>query len=182
MNLFQVASSLLSEINIWYLDVATLGGPIGSAFADIRKCVTELKKIGLEVNQSKCEGINMCYPVDEFTELVTTLASDLPGLKRTELADMELLGSAILDQALENEIAQKLHTYLLISHRLQQLDTHTGLFLLKNAFSHPRLLFLLWSSHCYRHSDDLAACDERTRSTAETICNVQLDDTGWKQE
>ena len=178
----QVASSLSSEINIWYLDDATLGGPTESVFADIRKCVTEFKKIGLEVNQSKCEGINMCYPVDEFTELMTTLASDLPGLKRTELADMELLGSAILDQALKNEIADKLHTYLLISLRLHQLDTHTGLFLLKNAFSLPRFLFLLWSLPCYRHSDDIAVYDECTRNTAESFCNVQLDDTGWKQE
>ena len=81
--------------------------------------------------------INMSYPVDEFTELVTTLASDLPGLKRTEFADMELLGSAILDQAVKKAIANKLHTYHLMSHRLQQLVTHSGFFLLKNAFSPP---------------------------------------------
>ena len=94
-----VASSLSSEINIWYFDDATLGGPAESVFADVRKCVTELKKIGLEVNPSKCEVINMNYPVEEFTELVTILASDHRGLKRTKPADMKLLGSAILEQA-----------------------------------------------------------------------------------
>ena len=123
----------------------------------------------------------MSYSVDEFTELVKTLASDLPGLKRTELADMELLGSAILDQAVKKAIANNLHTYHLMTHRLQQLDTHTGFFLLKNEFSLPRLLFLLWSSPCYRHSDDLAPYEECTRNTAESICNVQIDDSGWKQ-
>ena len=160
------------------MDDSNLGGPAESIFADGRKCITELIKIGLEVNPSKCEVIKMSYPVDEFTELVTTLAPDLPGLKRTELADVVFLGSAIIDLAAKKAIASKLHTYHLMTHRLQQLDTHTGFFFLKNALSLPRLLFLHRSSPCYRHSDDLVAYDE---CTAESICNVQFDDTGWKQ-
>ena len=55
----EVASSLSSEINVWHLDNATLDGSAESVFADVRTCVTELKKIGLEVNSSKCEVINM---------------------------------------------------------------------------------------------------------------------------
>ena len=85
----------------------------------------------------------MSYPVDESTELMTTLASDHSGQKMTELAEMELLVSAILDQAVKKAIANKLHTYHLMTHRLQQLDMHTGYFLLKSAFSLPRLLFIL---------------------------------------
>ena len=77
----------------------------------LKKYVTELKKIGLKVNPSMCE-ISVSYPVDEFTELVTSLASDLPGLKGTELADMELLCSAIFDQEVHKAIANKLHTAL----------------------------------------------------------------------
>ena len=177
----QVASSQSSEINIWYLDDATLGGPAESVSADVRKCFTELKKNGLEINPSKCEVINMGYPVDEFTELVTALESDLPGLKITELADMELLGSAILEHAVKKVIANKLHTYHLMTHRLQQLDKHTGFFLLKNAFSLPRLRFLLRSPPCYRYSYDLAPYDECTRNTTELIFNVLFNDTGWKQ-
>ena len=170
---------LSSEIYIWYLDDATLGGPAESVFFGRTKMCYRVEKIGLEDDPSKCEVFIMSYPVDEFTELVTTLASDLPGLKRTELADMELLGSAIRDQAVKKAIANKLHTYRLTTHRLHQLNTHTGLFLLKNAFSLPRLIFLLRSSPCYRHSDDLAAYDECTRNITESISNVQFDDTGW---
>ena len=122
----------------------------------------------------------MNYPVDEFTKLVRTLASDLPGLKRTQLVDMELLGSPIPDQAVKKDIANKLHMYHLMTHRLHQLDTHTGFFLLNNALSLPRLLFLLRSFQCYRNSDDLTPYDECTRDTAVSICNVQFDDAGWK--
>ena len=108
----------------------------------------------------------MSYPVDELTELVTALASDLPGLRRTKLADMELLCSAILNQAVKKAIANKLHMYHLMTHRLQQLDTQTGFFLLKNAFSLHRLLFKLRSFPCYHHSEDPAPYDELTRNTA----------------
>ena len=160
----EVASSLSSKINIWHLDDATLGGQAESVFAIVRKCATEWKKIGLQINPSKCEIINNSYPVDEFTELVTTLASDLPGLKRTELVDMELLGSVIHDQAVNKAIANKLHTYHLMTHHLHQLDTHTSFFLLKNVLSLPCLLFLLSSSPCYRHFDDLAPVTQQSRS------------------
>ena len=177
----EVASSLSSKINIWYVDDATLGGPAESDFAVVRKYVTKLKKIGLEVNPSKCEINNMSYPVDEITDVMTTLTSYLAGLKRTEHGDVGLLRSAIIAQAVKKAIASKLRTYHLMTDRLQQLDTHTGFFPLKTAFSLPRLLFLLRSFPCYSHSDDLAPYDECTRSTAESICNVQFGDTGWNQ-
>ena len=71
----EVASSLSSEINLWYLGDTTLDGP------DVPNCVTKSKKICLHVNPSKCEINDISYPDDEFTEQVTTLASDLSGLK-----------------------------------------------------------------------------------------------------
>ena len=67
-----------------------------------------------------------------------------------------------------------------MTQRLQQLDTHTDLFLHRNAFSLPRLLFLLQSYACYRHSDDPADYDECTRISAVSICNVQFDYTDCK--
>ena len=45
----EVASSQSYEINMWHLDDATLGGPAEYVFADVRKCVAELKKICLDV-------------------------------------------------------------------------------------------------------------------------------------
>ena len=94
---------------------------------------------------------------------------------------MELLGSAILNQAAKKAINIKFSMYHFMANHLKQLDMHMGFFLLKNVFSFPRLLFLLCSSPCYHHSDDLVRYDECTCSTAESICNFQFDDTGWKQ-
>ena len=109
------------------------------------------------------------------------MLTGLPSLIRTEHGDMGFLRSVILDVTVKKVIANKLHMYHIMTHRLLQLDAHTGFFLLKTAFSLTRLLFLLRSSPCYRHSDDLAPYGECTRSTAESICNVLFDDTCWKQ-
>ena len=114
----EVASSLSSEINILYLGDVTLGVPTVYVFVDVCRCATELKEIDLEVNTSKCEVINMSHPIDELTDLATILASYLLVLKKAEHADMELLGSAILDQAVKKAMVSKLHTYLLMTHRL----------------------------------------------------------------
>ena len=104
--------------------------------------VLQLKKIGLIVNPFKCEVISMSYPVDKFKELVTTLASDFPGLKSTELADMDLLGSAILDQAVKKAIANKLHTDHLMAHRPQLLQqTRTRVYFFSIMHSHSLVFF-----------------------------------------
>ena len=58
----EVTSLLSSEVSIWHLDDATLG--CSDCFWDVHKCVTGLKKIGLEVNLSRCEVINTSYPDD----------------------------------------------------------------------------------------------------------------------
>ena len=61
------------------------------------------------------------------------------------------------------------------------LDGHPGLFLLKNAFFLPRLLFTLRCAPCHHHPELLAEYDEVTRSTTEALCNIHFDDNSWSQ-
>ena len=112
----------------------------------------------------------------QLTSLQSCVISSRP-LKDT-ISSYRALRFSDSRKAVKKAIANKLHTYNLMIHRLQQLDTLTDLFLHRNAFSLPRLLFLLRSFACYRHSVDY---DECTRITAVLICNVQFDDTDWKQ-
>ena len=63
-------------------------------FADVRKYVAELIKIGHEVDP--CESNYVRIPAYLVTETETTLASDFPGQSRTELAYMETYCSARL--------------------------------------------------------------------------------------
>ena len=61
------------------------------------------------------------------------------------------------------------------------LDGHPGVFLLNNALSFPRFLITLRSSPCLHHPELLAEYREVTRSTAEALCNIHLDDNSWSQ-
>ena len=64
--------------------------------------------------------------------------------------------------------------------KLIVLDRHQDLFLLKNCFSIPKLMYTLRSSPCYLEQDLLDSFDSSIRSCAELICNVVLDDSGWQ--
>ena len=63
--------------------------------------------------------------------------------------------------------------------RILLLDFHSGLFLLKNDFSLPRLLLSLRSAPCHHHPELLAEYDEVTCSTTEALCNIHFDDNCW---
>ena len=49
----QIARSVRSHINIWHLDDATISGPVESVCEDLRRIITMLSDIGLEVNPTK---------------------------------------------------------------------------------------------------------------------------------
>ena len=68
-----------------------------------------------------------------------------------------------------------------MNDRILLLDGHPGLFLLKNAFSLPRLLFTLRSAPCHHHPELLSEYDVITRSTTEALCNIHFDDNSWSQ-
>ena len=78
----------------------------------------------------------------------------LPEFKLTELTKMEVLGSSILNDATRGYIMRKLSDHKRISYRILLQDGHPGLFMLRNAFSLPRLLPTLWTTPCHHHPDD----------------------------
>ena len=94
---------------------------------------------------------------------------------------MELLGSPILADATRCCIFKKLSEYKRMNDRILSLDGLPGLFLLKNAFSLPRLLLTLRSAPCHHHPELLAEYDVITRSTTEALCNIHFDDNSWSQ-
>ena len=49
----QIANGVASELNVWYLDDATIGGSPESVLSDVQRCVTGLKRMGLIVNSKK---------------------------------------------------------------------------------------------------------------------------------
>ena len=54
-----IASSMKSNLNVWYLDDATIAGDPRSACDDIKRCSFILADIGLFLNPSKSELVSL---------------------------------------------------------------------------------------------------------------------------
>ena len=175
----QIASGIESELPVWYLDDATIGGSPESVLSDVQRCVTGLRRIGLIVNPKKTDIINVGLAAGRFSRVVNNFNELLPEIKVTELTKMELLGSPIVADATRCCILKKLHKGM--NDRILLLDGHPGFFLLKNAFSFQRLLLTLRSEPCHHHPELLAEYDIITRSTTEALRNIRLDDNSWSQ-
>ena len=145
----QISCQVESQLNVWYFDDATISGSPESFLSDVQRCITELKLIGLEVNPNK-----------------------------TELTNIELLGSPILNDATRFCIVRILSEYKRMNDRILLLDGHPGLFMLKNAAS---LLFPLRCAPCHHNPELLDECDEVTHSTTEELCSIYFDDNSWSQ-
>ena len=94
----QIACGVESELNVWYLDDATIGGSPESVLIDMQRCI-RLKRIGLIVNPKKTEIINVGLAAERFSRVVNSFTELLPEIKVTELTKMELLGSPIVADA-----------------------------------------------------------------------------------
>ena len=177
----QIASGVESELHVWLLDNATIGGSPELVLRDVQRCITGHKRIGLIVNPKKTEVINVGLAAGKFSRVVNSFSELLPEIKVTELTKMEFLGSPILTDVTRCYIVKKLSEYKGKNDRIILLEGHSGLFLLKNAFSLPRLLFTLRSASCHRHPELLAEYDVITRSRTEALCNIHFDDNSWSQ-
>ena len=66
----QIASGVDSQLNVWYLDDATIGGSPESVLRDVQRCITGLKRIGLIVNPKMTEIINIGLAAGKFFRVV----------------------------------------------------------------------------------------------------------------
>ena len=163
----QIASGVESELIVWYLYDATIGGSPESVLSDVQRCITGHKRIGLIASPKKTEIINVGLAARKFSLVVNRFNELLLEIKVNELTKMELLGSPILTDAKRCYIVKKLSEYKRMNDRILLLDGHPCLFLLKNAFSLPRILLALRSAPCHHHPELLAEYDVITRSTTE---------------
>ncbi|XP_029654943.1 uncharacterized protein LOC115228510 [Octopus sinensis] len=176
-----VAHSVRSPVNIWYLDDATICGPPRSVLDDLRSIIPALSSIGLEINSSKSEVLNLNIPSDFFAETLDALEHILKGARVSETKDLVILGSPIGHEALSQTLIAKPSNLSDMIERLSLIDAHVGFFLLRNYFSTPRLLYTLRSSPCFRMPNLLSDIDSILKSGAEYLCNIHFDALGWLQ-
>ena len=158
-----------------YLDDDTLGGSL----EDIKSDLTHFKELahnfGLKLNCSKSELI--C--VEDATR--DSILSHFPSLRVTPPERATLHESPIGGiEAIEIILQWKMTKLEKLGERLKVLQAHDALFLLKSAFSLPKLLYTLCRAPCDQ-SILLSSFDSLQMSLLESICYIHLTESGWLQ-
>ena len=89
-----IARSVSSSLNMWYLDDATLGGPADIVAADLGRILPALNEIGLVANPLKSEVIDVSCGLEFITKSSGIFAA-LPRAKVVPKMEVELLGAPI---------------------------------------------------------------------------------------
>ena len=170
-----------SNFSVWYLDDATIAGDPRSVCDDIKRCSCMLADIGLFLNASKSELVNLGIDEAVFLRETQFINSILENVSFVKKKDVILLGSPLTSTTIRPQFQHKLSIFKAMTEKLSLLDRHPAFFLLENCFSMPKLMYLLRSSPTFQHPDLLADFDDCLKSCATDICNVSFDDIAWIQ-
>ena len=175
----EVARRVESEFNVWYLDDAALGDTPERVIEDVKTLIDGLGTIGLEVNSAKCELTILDDTAPGETELL--FRAVLPNVRVVHRDDCSLLGAPLSDTGVPAEILRKRENLDLMISRLRVVDNHQAFVLLRNAFSIPKMQYVLRASPAYKHVVELGCFDESLRSAVASVTNVEVSGDSWVQ-
>jgi hypothetical protein len=170
-----------TEVNIWFLDDGNFAGPYKEVLIAFQYLMAESAKIGLEVKPTKCELVFLGNPSEEKLSEILAAFKAVCDVVVTEKDDLIMLGAPLGHRAAVTCLSSKKDDLDRIVERLKSIDSHYALFLLKNCFYMPKLLYFLRTAPCYKEEELLEAFDSTIVDALETICNVKLDEFSSKQ-
>ena len=173
-------SRLSSSLNVWYLDDGTLAGDPSIVESDFRKIIDEQDSLGLRVNIKKCELSVLGLDSAKNNAVATSFANNFPDINIVPVDDINLLGTPLFPGGIDKELSSRLHSFKLLCSRLERLDHHEALFLLKNAFFIPKFLYILRTFPCHGNRL-LTEIDLRMKACIESITNCRFDDPTFRQ-
>ena len=88
------------NLNVWYLDDATIAGDPRSVCDDTKRCSCMLPDIGLFLNPSKSELVNLDLDETVFLRETQCINSILENVSFVEKEDVKLLGSPLTSTAI----------------------------------------------------------------------------------
>lgn len=96
LTIHKLIQNLKSELNMWYLDDGSICDDPDIVFNDFNTILNESKKLGLEINPSKCELFFLSGKIDE--EIVSKFNIICPEICVTTKEDLNLLGAPIFEE------------------------------------------------------------------------------------
>ena len=86
-----------------------------------------------------------------------------------------------MKKANENTLAPKLDTLRVMTERLKLLKRHDALFLLRQCFAMPKIMYLIRTAPVYRNTVWCEEFDETIRKCLQEILNVDMEGSIWAQ-
>ena len=174
----EVAHVVRSPLNVWYLDDATIGGPLEQVLDDLSNIIPLLEGIGLVLNSSKCEVITSRIGTPDLTGL----SAIIPNCKVIRHDSANLLGSPLTSEAADTILADRELSLRVMIDRMHRIEPHQAFFLLQNCLWVPKLLYILRTSPCHLTSlASLQRMDEFLREALSSLTNICFTDTSWAQ-
>ena len=92
-----------------------------------------------------------------------------------------LLGAPLTTEAMPPLLRAKTEALVSMVSHLRSLHAHDTVYLLRNCFAIPKLLYLLRTSPAWKAKEELVMFDKMVCQALQDICNIRLDDTMWSQ-
>jgi hypothetical protein len=164
---------LSAELRIGFMDDFTLGGEASAVADDVAYLRRAGNDIGLIINDSKCELVH----TPDFAPSL----SAFQGFAHVGFNEVSLLGAPLLHgSALDASLTRCCEALAKAIERLQLLQAHDALVLLRSSFSAPKIQFILRGVSCFEHPA-LNVFDCLLRDGISRITNSNLSDTQWIQ-
>lgn len=176
-----LVNEMMSPLNVWYLDDATLGGPVDIIIQDIEKIKDFAITGGVELNIRKCEVSVKGSSREEQTEAKARIMSVLPGSKTVEPDDFELLGAPIGASAIPRLINQKSKDFKVLCDRAALMHPQAAMFILRHSLGVPKVMYTMRTSPTYAYRQELEEFDKITQKIVSEIMNVQLSPELWSR-
>ncbi|XP_029655705.1 uncharacterized protein LOC115229508 [Octopus sinensis] len=177
----QTTRSCKNDLNMWYLDDGVIGGTPEGILETLKSLVFNFGALGLEFNCGKCEIVNVNTDELSFRKWMTEFNKLLPGCTFPLKEDLIFLGSPIFESGIKAVMKAKISEFSFLSEKLRCVDSHIGLFLMRNCLSIPKLTYFLGTAQCYQETDLLEDYSEHMRACTEDILNVSFDTQSWRQ-
>ena len=96
-------------------------------------------------------------------------------VQQVDVTNLTLLGAVLERQAMSTVLGKKISELSSMGDRLSWISSHHALFLLKNCFTLPKLLYILRTSPCFAHPL-LQLFDILQIYLIRSLLNIRLDD------
>jgi hypothetical protein len=158
-----------------FLDDIAMGGEAMCLLMDFLHLEAVGKKVGHELNGSKCEVIGHTI---ETQAMFTSYGINL---LETSASEVILLGIPLLASPHLDSVLERKHLELWrLSHRLERMSSHNCLYLLCNIVIALCMMYLLRTVPC-TNSPKLSLYDGILFESLVTNLNIDFDDDRWNQ-